>query len=178
MILCLVWQYNSFLFTRILTYLSKNYRIEADVRDYQTPGYKCNHWELRGVPVRIEIGPKDIEQGQCILFRRDTFEKETVALDNLENRIGELIEEIQLNMLEMAKQNRINKTKVAQNLDEYLKIFEESDGFVKMMWCGDRQCEDKLKELTSATIRCIPFDEENLGDTCCVCGKTAKHSDT
>jgi len=155
--------------------LSANYRVEADIRDYQTPGYKCNHWELRGVPVRVEIGPKDIEQGQCILFRRDTCEKEIVSLDNIEKRVGELLEEIQANMLEMARQNRINKTKTAHNLDEYLKIFEEADGFVKMMWCGERNCEDKLKELTSATIRCIPFEEEHLGDTCCVCGKAAKH---
>jgi len=159
----------------IRSVLAKNYRVEADVRDYQTPGYKCNHWELRGVPVRVEIGPKDIEAGKCILFRRDTCEKETVALENLENRLGELLEEIQANMLEMARQNRVNKTKVATNLDEYLKLFEQADGFVKMMWCGDRACEDKLKEMTSATIRCIPFEEEHLGDKCCVCGKEAKH---
>lgn len=150
-------------------------RVEKDIREEQTPGYKCNYYELKGVPIRIEIGPKDIEKNECILFRRDECTKQTITLDKLEEEVKKLLEDIQNNMLEMAKKNREEKTRAATNLDEYQRIFNERDGFIKMMWCGDRNCEDKLKELTSATIRCIPFDEEHISDTCLVCGKQAKH---
>jgi prolyl-tRNA synthetase len=150
-------------------------RVERDIREEQTPGYKCNEYELKGVPVRIEIGPKDIEKDECILFRRDTCEKQTVNLNNLENEIQKLLEDIQNNMLEMAIKNRESKTKVATTLEEYKEIFEKGDGFVKAMWCGDRECEDKIKEETGSTVRCIPFNEENISDKCVVCGKKAKH---
>lgn len=150
-------------------------RVKADVSADQTPGYKCNNWELKGVPVRVEIGPRDIENGEAILFRRDLCEKATVKLENIEQEVDKLLKEIQNNMLEMARKNREEKTRVASSIEEYTKLFEKEDGFVKMMWCGSRECEDKLKELTSSTIRCIPFEEEHLSDTCLVCGKKAKH---
>ena len=150
-------------------------RVEADTRNEQTPGFKCNHWELRGVPVRLEIGPKDIESNECILFRRDICEKQSIKLDELEEKVDMLLEEIQNNMLEMAKENREKKTNIATNMEEYLELFKKEDGFVKIMWCGDRACEDKLKEQASATIRCIPFKEEHISDTCAICGKKAKH---
>lgn len=151
------------------------FSVEVDDREEYSMGYKFNHWELRGVPVRIEIGPKDIENNQCIVFRRDTLEKETVSLDNLKEYIEKLLVDIQNNMYEMAKENTKNHTFVARTLDEYLEIFKEKQGFVKMMWCGDVACEDKIKELTSSTIRCIPFEEEHLGDHCAICSKEAKH---
>lgn len=151
------------------------FSVEVDDREEYSMGYKFNHWELRGVPVRIEIGPKDIENNQCVVFRRDTLEKETVGLDNLKEYVEKLLVDIQNNMYKMAKENTVNHTFVAKTLDEYLEIFKEKQGFVKMMWCGDVACEDKIKELTSSTIRCIPFEEEHLGDHCAICGKDAKH---
>ncbi len=155
--------------------LSKKYRVELDDRSEVTPGFKFNHWELRGVPVRIEIGPKDIEANQCIIFRRDTLEKETISLDELDSKLEFLMEDIQNNMLKMAEENLRNRTFYAHNLDEYIKLFEEKEGFAKIMWCGDRACEDKVKELNSTTFRCIPFEEDKFQDTCTICGKKAKH---
>ncbi|MDD4376375.1 MAG: His/Gly/Thr/Pro-type tRNA ligase C-terminal domain-containing protein, partial [Clostridia bacterium] len=130
----------------------------------------------KGIPVRIEIGPKDIEKGECILFRRDTYEKKSVSLDNLENEIERLLEDIQKNMFEMAKENRTNKTHVAKSLDEIKEILSKEQSLIKTAWCGDRECEDRLKEETSATIRCIPFDEEKIADTCGLCSKTANNT--
>lgn len=152
-----------------------NYSVEVDDRDGYSTGYKFNHWELRGVPVRIEIGPKDIENNQCIVFRRDTLTKETISLDNLNEYIKDLLADIQKNMYEMAIENRKNHTYEARTLEEYIDIFKTKQGFVKMMWCGDVECENKIKELTASTIRCIPFEEEHLGDHCAICGKDSKH---
>ena len=128
---------------------------------------------MRGVPVRIEIGPRDIENGVAVLVRRDTLEKETVELTNLENRISELLEEIQKNMYDICLKRREEKTTVAYTLDEILNNLNENQGYVKTMWCGDTACEDKVKEVTGAHSRCIPFEQEHLADTCPVCGKKA-----
>ncbi len=155
--------------------LSKKFRVELDDRTEVTPGFKFNHWELRGVPVRIEIGPRDIENNECILFRRDTLEKETISLDNLDEKLESLMEDIQNNMLKMAEENLENRTFYAHDLDEYVKLFEEKEGFAKIMWCGDRACEDKVKEMNSTTFRCIPFNEDKFQDTCTICGKKANH---
>ncbi len=133
--------------------LSKKFRVELDDRAEVTPGFKFNHWELRGVPVRIEIGPRDIENNECILFRRDTLEKETISLDSLDEKLESLMEDIQNNMLKMAEENLENRTFYAHDLDEYVKLFEEKEGFAKIMWCGDRACEDKVKEMNSTTFR-------------------------
>ncbi|MEG1705315.1 MAG: proline--tRNA ligase [Clostridia bacterium] len=160
---------------KIKNLLSKKFRVEADVREEYSPGYKLNNWELKGVPVRIEIGPKDIENESCIVFRRDTFEKQTVKLEDLEEIISKLLIDIQSNMLQMAKDNTIKHTYTAKTLEEYTNIFKEKQGYVKIMWCGCTECEDKIKELTSSTIRCIPFEEEHISDVCAICGKPAKH---
>lgn len=157
------------------TRLEKTFRIETDTREEVTPGYKFNHWELRGVPVRIEIGPRDIEANQCILFRRDTLEKETVSLDELEEKLTALLEDIQNNMYKMAEDNTKARTFYAHNWDEYIKLFSEREGFAKIMWCGDRACEDKVKEANATTFRCIPFEQDKFQDTCTICGKPAKH---
>jgi prolyl-tRNA synthetase len=151
-----------------------DFRVETDIREDYTPGYKCNHWELRGVPVRIEIGPKDIENNSCILFRRDTCEKIVVSLDNLKEELNKLLDDIQTNMYNMALENTKSKTYKAESLDEYTDIFKDKQGYVKMMWCGEKKCEDIIKEKTSSTIRCIPLEEENLGNKCAICGKESK----
>ncbi len=155
------------------TKLSKSFRIKLDDRDHYSPGFKFNDWEMRGVPVRIELGPRDIENGACVLVRRDTLEKETVALEKLESRLEELLEEIQKNMFETCLERRHSKTSVAYSLEEILKNLEYNQGYVKTMWCGDVSCENKIKEVTGAHSRCIPFEQEHLGDTCPICGKKA-----
>ena len=153
--------------------LSKKYRRECDLRDSYTPGYKFNDWEMRGVPVRIEIGPRDIENNECILVRRDTLEKTTVKLDVLEETLGNLLEEIQENMFNECKANMERRTQVAHNMEEFEEKINSNQGFIKAMWCGNAECEDKIKELTGAHSRCIPFEKENIGDTCVCCGKKA-----
>ena len=159
--------------TELYEALKKNFRMELDLRDNYTPGFKFNDWEMRGVPIRIEIGPRDIENGVAVLVRRDTLEKETVELSNLENRISELLEQIQKDMYEVCLKIRKEKTTVAYSLDEILKNFNENQGYVKTMWCGETECENKVKEVTGAHSRCIPFEQEHLADTCAICGKKA-----
>ena len=154
--------------------LKKNFRVEIDKRDNCSPGYKFNDAEMRGIPVRIEMGPRDIENGKAVLVRRDTLEKEEVLIDNIENRLNELLCEIQQNMYNECLKRREEKTTVAYSLDEILKNLNENQGYVKTMWCGDRACEDKVKEYTGAPSRCIPFDQEKLSDTCAICGKKAE----
>ncbi len=153
--------------------LSKSFRVKLDDRDHCSPGFKFNDWEMRGVPVRMEIGPRDIENGECILVRRDTMEKETVSLENLENRLSELLQNIQKNMYDECLERRKAKTSVAYSLDEILQNLETNQGYIKTMWCGDVACEDKIKEATGAHSRCIPFEQEHLADMCPICGKKA-----
>ena len=153
--------------------LSKKYRMKLDDRDNYSAGFKFNDWEMRGVPVRIEIGPRDIENNQAVLVRRDTSEKMTVNLDELEEKLGELLENIQKSMYEACKKTREERTTVAYNMEELKKNLDENQGYVKTMWCGSRECEDKVKEETGAPSRCIPFEQEHLSDTCVCCGKKA-----
>lgn len=159
--------------TELTNNLSKEFRTELDARDNYTPGYKFNYWEMKGVPVRLEIGPRDIENNQCVLVRRDTLEKETVSLANVNKRIAELLEEIQTNMFKMAEENTKKKTTVAKTLEEFEKNINENQGYVKTMWCGSSECEEKIHELTGAKSRCIPFNQEHISDTCVCCGKPA-----
>ncbi len=159
--------------TELKELLSKNFRVKLDDTD-KTPGFKFAEAEMRGYPIRVEIGPKDIEAGKCVICRRDTREKIEVALTDLEAKVGELMETIQKEMLERARKHRDAHTYVATNMDEFVKLFTEKSGFVKAMWCGDRACEDQIKERLSVTSRCIPFEQENLADTCVCCGKPAK----
>lgn len=155
--------------------LNQNYRMEIDVRDNYTPGYKFNDWEMRGVPVRIELGPRDIENNVCVVVRRDTAEKIVINLDELNEKLQEILEDIQKNMYEECKRIRENRTTTALNLDEFVKNINENQGYIKTMWCGDEECENKIKELTGAHSRCIPFEQEHIGDKCVCCGKDAKH---
>ena len=129
---------------------------------------------MRGYPIRIEIGPKDIEAGRCVICRRDTREKIEVALEELEGRVGEILETIQKDMLERARIHRDAHTYTAVTMEEFEKIFNEKSGFVKAMWCGDQACEDAIKERLSVTSRCMPFVQEHISNTCVCCGKPAK----
>ena len=128
---------------------------------------------MKGIPVRIEVGPKDLEKGKAVLFRRDTLEKITVELDTVVESVEKLLEEIQNNLFEKAKAHREKRTSVAHNMDEFKKALDENPGFIKAMWCGDPECEAKIKEETTATIRCLPFEQEKVGDCCVYCGKPA-----
>ncbi|MBQ2679732.1 MAG: proline--tRNA ligase, partial [Firmicutes bacterium] len=150
--------------------LGKNLRVKTDLSDH-TPGWKFSEYEMKGVPLRLEIGPKDIEKNQAVLVRRDTGEKEFVSLDDIESRVNALMDEIQANLLEKARISRDSKTYSAKTMEEFEKTLDETPGFVKAMWCGDRACEDEIKEKTGATSRCIPFEQEEISDTCICCGK-------
>ncbi len=148
-------------------------RVKVDDTD-KTPGWKFSECEMRGVPIRIEIGPKDIEAGKCVMVRRDNGEKFECALSDINDKVKELIPVIQKDMLEAARERRDSQTYVATTKEEFEKIFSEKTGFVKAMWCGDQACEDEIKEKFAVTSRCMPFNQETLSDKCVCCGKPAK----
>ena len=153
--------------------LKKNFRVKVDDSE-KTPGYKFAEAEMRGYPIRVEIGPKDMEAGKCVICRRDTREKLEVPLTELESKVAELMETIQKEMLERARAHRDEHTYTATDMEQFEKIFAEKSGFVKAMWCGDQECEDKIKEKLSVTSRCMPFEQEQIADTCVCCGRPAK----
>jgi prolyl-tRNA synthetase len=153
--------------------LSKAVRVKMDDSD-KTPGWKFSEYEMKGIPLRLEIGPKDIENNQAVLVRRDTREKILVSLDELEVKVPELLEDIQKSLLEKARAAQTEKTTTAITMDEFKNILDNKTGFVKAMWCGDRACEDKIKEEAAASSRCMPFEQEHVADTCVCCGKPAK----
>ncbi len=140
----------------------------------KSPGFKFAEAEMRGIPVRIEIGPKDIAAGQCVLVRRDTREKKVVAIDNIREEVEAVLDIMQKDMLERARKHRDEHTYVAHDYAEFKEIFDTKSGFVKAMWCGDRACEDKIKEDLAVTSRCVPFEQETISDSCVCCGKPAK----
>ena len=149
------------------------FRVKVDDTD-KSPGWKFSEQEMRGIPLRVEIGPKDMEAGKCVICRRDTREKLEVSLDELETRVGEILATMQVEMLERARAHRDEHTYVATNYEEFQKLFSEKSGFVKAMWCEDRACEDQIKEKLGVTSRCMPFEQEELATTCVCCGKPAK----
>ncbi|MBR6406635.1 MAG: proline--tRNA ligase [Lachnospiraceae bacterium] len=153
--------------------LAARFSVKLDDSD-KSPGYKFAECEMRGIPVRVEIGPRDLENGKAVLVRRDTGEKLECALDTIEDTIGELLRTIQHEMLERARAHRDAHTSSAANYEELREIIETKPGFVKAMWCGDRACEDKIKEDLAATSRCMPFVQEQISDVCVCCGKPAK----
>lgn len=155
--------------------LSEKFRVKLDDSE-NSPGWKFAQYEMQGVPLRLEIGPKDIEQNQCVLVRRDTGEKQFVSLDSLEDAIASSLSAMHDDMYRRAQENLESKTFVARNYEEFLEIAQNKPGFIKAMWCGDSACEDKIKEDTGGVkSRCIPFEEEHLSDVCACCGKPAKH---
>ena len=151
--------------------LKDTVRIDLDSREGYSTGYKFNDWEMRGVPVRLEIGPKDIENNNVVLVRRDTAEKLFVKMDELKGKLPELLETIQKDMYRKALELRKEKTNIVTTLGEFESTMETNQGFVKAMLCNNVECEDKIKELTGATARCLPFEQEKISDKCVCCGK-------
>ncbi len=155
--------------------LSKFVRVKLDDSD-NSPGWKFSEYEMKGVPLRLEIGPKDIENNQCVLVRRDNREKLFVSLDELETAIPQALQAVHDGLYNRALENLQNRTFTATSYEEFLQTASEKSGFIKAMWCGDVACEDKIKDETGGVkSRCIPFEEEHLSDTCVCCGKPAKH---
>ncbi len=153
--------------------LKAGFQVKVDNSD-KSPGWKFSEQEMKGIPVRIEIGPKDIEANQAVIVRRDNREKTVVSLDELTGKLGEVLDTMQREMLERARAHRDAHTYDVTDYEEFVKTLEEKPGFVRAMWCGDQACEDKIKEDTTATSRCMPFEQEKLSDTCICCKKPAK----
>lgn len=150
------------------------FRVKVDNTD-KSPGFKFAEQEMRGIPVRVEIGPRDIQANQAVLVRRDTSEKMIVSLEEIAAKIKELLQTIQTDMFEKAKARRDASISTAVNYEEFKDAVKNKPGFIKAMWCGNQACEDKIKEDTTATSRCMPFVQEQLSDVCVCCGKQAKH---
>lgn len=155
--------------------LKKICRAKIDASE-NSPGWKFAEYEMKGVPIRVEIGPKDIEKNQCVIVTRHNREKTFVSLDELETVIPQKLQEVRDGLYEAALENRERRTYACKTLDEITEALEKNgDGFIKAMWCGSEECESKVKELTGVGSRCIPLDQEQISDTCICCGKPAKH---
>lgn len=155
--------------------LAKQFRVKVDSSD-NSPGWKFAEYEMKGVPVRIEIGPRDIEANQCVIVTRHNREKSVVSLDNLIETVAQKLKEVRDGLWEKALANRERRTYDCNSMDEITEVLEKNgDGFVRAMWCGDEACEDEVKEKTGVGTRCIPFDQEQISDKCICCGKPAKH---
>ena len=158
---------------------SKGIRVKLDDSD-NSPGWKFAEYEMKGVPVRVEIGPKDIENNQCVIVTRHNREKTVVSLENMleafSEAVSEKLQEVHDGIYNKALENRKNKTYTCQSIEEIIKALEENgDGFVKAMWCGDEACEDEIKEKTGVGSRCIPFEQEQISYKFACCGNPAKH---
>jgi len=153
--------------------LSSYYSVKIDDSD-KSPGWKFSEQEMRGIPLRIEIGPKDIEANQAVIVRRDTREKIIVSLNELTAKVGEVLVQLQADMLNRAKAHLAAHISAAETYEEFKDAVVNKPGFIKMMWCGSEECENKIKEETTATARCMPFEQEHITDTCPVCNKAAK----
>ena len=155
--------------------LKARFRVKLDDTD-NSPGWKFAQYEMKGVPVRLELGPKDIENNQCVLVRRDNREKIVVSLDGIEEALEKVLQDVHDGLYNRALENLKEKTHTAHDYDEFLDIAKNQPGFIKAMWCGDSACEEKLKDVTGGVkSRCIPFEEEHISDVCVCCGKPAKH---
>ena len=155
--------------------LAAKWRVKLDDSD-QSTGWKYSQYEMKGVPLRLEIGPRDIENNSCVLVSRVSRQKTFVSLDNIEEEIEKALAAVHDELLARAEKNLCEKMNVAHNHEEFLEIAANHPGFIKAMWCGDAECEDKLKDETGGVkSRCIPFVEEHISDVCACCGKPAKH---
>ncbi len=154
---------------------SSGVRVKLDDSE-NSPGWKFAEYEMKGVPVRVEIGPKDIEAGQCVVATRHNGEKTIVPLDKLEETVAQKLVEVRDGLYNKALENRENKTFDCKTMDEIVNALEtKGDGFVRAMWCGEEECEDIVKEKTGVGSRCIPFEQNEISDVCVCCGKPAKH---
>ncbi len=153
--------------------LAADIRAKLDDTD-KSPGWKFSEQEIKGIPLRIEIGPKDIEAGHVVVVRRDTREKIEVGLNEVTEKLPAIFEQMQQDMLDRARAHRDSHTYEAKTYEEFKDLIANKPGFVKAMWCGDEACELKIKDDTTATSRCMPFEQEKIADTCVCCGKPAK----
>ena len=153
--------------------LKARYSAKIDASD-KSPGWKFSEYEMKGIPLRIELGPKDIEANQAVIARRDNHEKIVVSLDEIDEKIAEILETMQADMLSKAMKIREEHTVSVKTLDEMAEYSKDNNGFVKAMWCGELECEEKVKEVAGLTSRCMPFDQEQISDVCACCGKKAK----
>jgi prolyl-tRNA synthetase len=158
------------------TLKAHNYSVILDDRDEYTPGWKFNQWELKGIPVRIEIGPRDLKQGQVVMVRRDNCQKSFVKETDIPLTLDKLLQEIQDSMFAKAKALLADKTSTVQNYDEFKQVIDAKGGFIKAAWCGSASCEAKVKEETGATIRICPFQKEKPATGCVVCGKESSET--
>jgi prolyl-tRNA synthetase len=152
--------------------LSQIVRVKTDASE-QSPGWKFAEYEMKGVPLRLEIGPRDMEQNQCVLVRRDTREKIIVSLDELEETVQSLLVDFAQSLFNRALQRREEMTYTCTELDDFIETAKSRPGFLRAMWCGDLECELKMKEVADVTSRCIPFGQEPVSDKCICCGKPA-----
>ena len=151
------------------------YRVKLDDSD-QSTGWKYSQYEMKGVPVRLEIGPRDIESNNCVLVSRVSREKNFVSLDNLESEVEKMLTFVHNELVNRAKKNLAEKTHEARSYEEFLDVAANKSGYIKAMWCGETACEEEIKDITGGVkSRCIPFHEEKLADTCVCCGRPAKH---
>lgn len=157
----------------ILGKLRKDFRVDLDKSD-KSPGWKFAEQEIQGIPLRLEIGPKDIENNQCVIVRRDTREKITVCLDDIDKNIADILEKMHNDMYDRAKAFLDSHITDVHSYEEMKDFSENKTGFARAMWCGCEECEQKIKDDFGITSRCIPFEENFIGDKCVVCGKPAK----
>ena len=155
------------------TLKAAGFRVKVDDSD-QSPGWKFSEYEMKGVPLRIEIGPRDIAENKCVIVRRDNREKNFVSLDNLTTAVAEGLENLRAALYTKALENREKRTFTTESFDELKKIADENNGYIRAMWCGDLECELKLKEEADVSSRCIPFGMEPIGNKCVCCGREAK----
>ncbi len=155
--------------------LKSSFRVEVDKRDNYSPGYKFNDWEMRGVPVRIEIGPRDVIKNQCVIVERDTGNKIDISLDEVKSKLKVVLDDIQKRMFNDSQKNLKDRTSTAYDLNEFVQQINKKQGYIKAMWCGNEECEEEIKNQTGAKSRCIPFKKEKISDKCVVCGRKAKH---
>ncbi|CAB1256073.1 Proline--tRNA ligase [Ruminococcaceae bacterium BL-6] len=153
--------------------LKKAFRVKVDDSD-QSPGWKFAQYEMKGVPLRLEIGPRDMEKDQCVLVRRNDRRKTFVPLGGLEQAVAEQLEAVRGGLFQKALERRESMTYSVRTLDEFREAADSKPGFIKAMWCGDPACEEKLKDVAGVSSRCIPFEQERIADTCVCCGKKAK----
>ena len=149
-------------------------RVKLDDSD-QTPGWKFAQYEMKGVPVRLEIGPRDIENNSCVLVRRDNREKVPTSLEGLPTAVRQMLDDFAKAIYAKAKANLDGNITPAHTVEQMKEILNKRVGFVKAMWCGDEHCEEVIKEQTGMPSRCIPFEQEHIDDVCPVCGKPAKY---
>ena len=157
----------------IMELMKKSVRVDIDDSD-KSPGWKFSEHEMKGVPIRLEIGPKDVAAKQVVLVRRDTGDKKVVSMENVMAETLALLDEIHQNMYNRALQHREKATSYAKDMGEFEKLLDENPGFIKAMWCGSRDCEDGIKEQTTATSRCVPFEQEEFSEVCVYCGNKAE----